>query len=124
MNKTDTIPSEIWDLRLGPIIWEKFYESYPNKLFDEDLRYIQNYLFSRFSALNTEEFFKVSREILRGSELGKDIVNKMVNQIIEDLKREDYEEDEYNREIGNDDDDGLSGLLGSLGITLGHEDDN
>ncbi len=124
MSKTDTIPSEIWDLRLGPIIWEKFYESYPNKLFDEDLRYIQNYLFSRFSALNTQEFFKVAKEILRGSELGKDIVNKMVNQIIEDLKREDYEEDEYNREIGNDDDDGLSGLLGSLGITLGPEDDN
>ena len=90
MSKTDTIPSEIWDLRLGPIIWEKFYESYPNKLFDEDLRYIQNYLFSRFSALDTQEFFKVAKEILRGSELGKVIVNKLVNQIIDDLKREDY----------------------------------
>ena len=47
----------------------------------------------------------------------------MVNQIIDDLKREDYEEAEYNREVGNDDDDGLSGFLGS-GITLGPEDDN
>jgi hypothetical protein len=122
MSKTDTIPSEIWDLRLGPVIWEKFYESYPNRLFDEDIKHIQNYLFSRFSALDTQEFFKVSREILRGSELGKEIVNNMVNQIIDDLKREDYEEDQYNREM-EDSDDGLDSFLGSLGISLSDDDE-
>ena len=25
----DTLPAEIWDLRLGPVIWEKFMEAYP-----------------------------------------------------------------------------------------------
>ena len=123
MNKTDTLPAEIWDLRLGPVIWEKFRSAYPDKLADEELKHIQNYLFSRFSALNTEEFFKVSREILKGSNLGKEIISKMVEQIIEDLKTEDYEEDQYNREFG-DEDDGLGGFLGSLGIGLSDDDDD
>lgn len=124
MGKTDTLPSEIWDLRLGPVIWEKFRESYPQKLMGEDMRYIQNYLFSRFSSLNTEEFFKVSKEILRGSGLGKQIISKMVDQIIEDLKTEDYEQDQYDREYDDDDDDGLSNFLGSLGIDLSPDDDD
>lgn len=124
MNSTDTLPSEIWDLRLGPVIWEKFRESYPQKIMSDELKHIQNYLFSRFSSLDNEEFFKVSREILKGSNLGKEIINNMVDQIISDLQNEDYEEDEYEREYGNDDDDGFSNFLGSLGISLTPDDDD
>ena len=112
MNKTDTLPSEIWDLRLGPIIWEKFRSSYPDRLNQEDMVHIQNYLFSRFSQLDAEEFFRVAKEIMRGSEMGKSILGNMVDQIIQDLQNEDYEEDQYNREKDDDDDDGLGGFLG------------
>jgi hypothetical protein len=122
MNKTDTLPSEIWDLRLGPIIWEKFRSSYPDRLNQEDMTHIQNYLFSRFSQLDAEEFFRVAKEIMRGSAMGKSILGNMVDQIIQDLQNEDYEEDQYNRE--KEDDDGLGGFLGSLGITFSPEDDN
>jgi len=124
MNKTDTLPSEIWDLRLGPIIWEKFRSSYPDRLNQEDMTHIQNYLFSRFSQLDAEEFFRVSKEIMRGSAMGKSILGNMVDQIVQDLQNEDYEEDQYNREKDDDDDDGLGGFLGSLGITFSPEDDN
>ena len=124
MNKTDTLPSEIWDLRLGPIIWEKFRSSYPDRLNQEDMTHIQNYLFSRFSQLDAEEFFRVAKEIMRGSAMGKSILSNMVDQIIQDLQNEDYEEDQYNREKEDDDDDGLGGFLGSLGITFSPEDDN
>jgi len=124
MNKTDTLPSEIWDLRLGPIIWEKFRSSYPDRLNQEDMVHIQNYLFSRFSQLDAEEFFRVAKEIMRGSAMGKSILGNMVDQIIQDLQNEDYEEDQYNREKDDDDDDGLGGFLGSLGITFSPEDDN
>ena len=123
MSKTDTLPAEVWDLRLGPVIWERFRSAYPERLGNEDMVHIQNYLFSRFSALDTEEFFKVSKEILKGSDLGKDILQRMVDQIIEDLRNEDYEEDQYDREYG-DDDDGLGGFLGSLGISLSPDDDD
>ena len=35
------------------------------------MREIQNYLFSRFSALSTDEFFEVARLIISGSDEGK-----------------------------------------------------
>lgn len=128
MNSTDTLPSEIWDLRLGPVIWEKFRESYPQAIMGEELKHIQNYLFSRFSSLDNDEFFKVSREILKGSNLGKEILSKMVDQIVTDLQNEDYEEDEYEREHGmdndDDEDDGFNNFLGSLGISLSSDDDD
>jgi hypothetical protein len=66
LNAEDTLPSEIWDSRLGPIFWEKFMASYPMELFDEDKKHIQHYLFMRFSALSAEEFMKVSKMILKG----------------------------------------------------------
>jgi len=115
----ETLPYEIWDLRLGPVIWEKFMASYPEKLYDDDLREIQNYLFSRFSSLTTDEFFDVAKMIMSGSDDGKKIVAKMVDEIIEELKSQDYEDaiSQYDDDDDDDDDD-LSGLLDGLGISL------
>jgi len=120
MSQTDTLPYEIWDLRLGPVIWEKFTQAYPEKLYEDDMREIQNYLFSRFSALTTEEFFEVAKMILSGSEEGKQIVSKMVDEIIEELRQQDYEDamSQFDDDDDEDDDDGLAGLLGDLGISL------
>ena len=92
MASQDTLPYEIWDLRLGPVIWEKFMDSYPEKLYDDDLREIQNYLFSRFSSLTTDEFFDVAKMIMSGSDDGKKVVAKMVDEIIEELKSQEYED--------------------------------
>jgi hypothetical protein len=114
----DTLPYEIWDLRLGPVIWEKFTESYPDKLYEDDLREIQNYLFSRFSSLTTEEFFEVAKMIMSGSDKGKKIVAKMVDEIIDELKSQDYEDAMTQFDDEDDDDGGLEDLLGGLGITL------
>ena len=124
MNVTDTLPAEIWDLRLGPVIWEKFRAAYPEELYDDDMKHVQNYLFSRFAALPTKDFFKVSREILKGTDLGRNILKNMVTQIVTDLKREDYEEGQYNREMGDNPIDGLNDFLGSLGINLSNDDDD
>lgn len=118
ISQTDTLPYEIWDLRLGPVIWEKFTEAYPDKLYEDDMREIQNYLFSRFSALTTEEFFEVAKMILSGSNEGKKIVSNMVDEIIEELKTEDYEDAMSQFDDDEDDNDGLSGFLGDLGISL------
>ena len=120
MASQDTLPYEIWDLRLGPVIWEKFMESYPEKLYEDDMREIQNYLFSRFSALSTEEFFDVAKMILSGSEKGKEIVSKMVDEIIEELRQEEYDDamSQYSDDDDDDDYGGLEGLLGDLGISL------
>lgn len=120
MGAEDTLPYEVWDLRLGPVIWEKFTEAYPDKLFEDDMREIQNYLFSRFSSLTTDEFFEVARMILSGSEEGKKIVSNMVDEIIDELKGYDYEDamSQYSDDDDDDDEGGLEDFLGDLGISL------
>jgi hypothetical protein len=115
MASQDTLPYEIWDLRLGPVIWEKFVESYPDELFEDDMREIQNYLFSRFSMLTTEEFFEVAKMILSGSKEGKQIVKKMVDEIVEELRNEEYNS-VMDLMSDEEDDDDLTDFLGSLGI--------
>jgi hypothetical protein len=62
MKETDTLPAEIWDLRLGPVIWSKFRAAYPADLMDEDKAEIQNYLFSEFTRMEPEEFFDLAKE--------------------------------------------------------------
>ena len=119
MGSTDTLANEIWDLRLGPVLWEKFTNAYPEKLFDEDKRWIQNYLFARFSALSAEEFFKLSKAILRGDAKATQVLNRMVTEIVDHLKEVNDVDDFSSDTDGDDFDDDLDGLddfLGSLGI--------
>jgi hypothetical protein len=125
MGSTDTLASEIWDLRLGPVIWEKFIDAYPSQLFDDDKKYIQNYLFARFSALSADEFFKLAKSILRGDAKATQILDRMVSEIVAHLSEvhsddEDYEEDgDVASPEGPEDDDlgDLDDFLGSLGIS-------
>jgi hypothetical protein len=116
LNAEDTLPSEIWDSRLGPIFWEKFMASYPMELFDEDKKHIQHYLFMRFSALNAEEFMRVAKMILSGDPKGQQFIQRMVDGIIKELKNQEYR-DAMGDEDDEDDDDDLSGVdFSDLGL--------
>ena len=121
MASTDTLANEIWDLRLGPVLWEKFLSAYPERLFDEDKKFIQSYLFARFSALSADEFFKLAKMILRGDAKATSILDKMVTEIVNHLNEvhgneddEDYSDDDDT--MGPDDLSDLDDFLGSLGI--------
>ena len=124
MASTDTLANEVWDLRLGPVIWEKFLTAYPERLFDEDKKFIQSYLFARFSALSSEEFFNLAKMILRGDAKATSILDKMVTEIVNHLNEVHSDDDEDSSDYDTDDDgedgpDDLSDLddfLGSLGI--------
>jgi hypothetical protein len=100
LNAEDTLPAEIWDSRLGPIFWEKFMATYPMELFDEDKKHIQHYLFMRFSALDAKEFFRVANLILAGDPKGNKFIQDMVDDIVRELKKE-----EYRQALPNEDDD-------------------
>jgi len=117
----DTLPAEVWDLRLGPIFWEKFLASFPDELFEEDQKMIQNYLISRFAMLTADEFLSLSKKILSGSPEGSKYIKKMVDDIVADLRSDEYNQamgDEDDDDGGDDeDDDGLGDLLGGLGIS-------
>ena len=96
----DSLPAEIWDSRLGPVFWEKFLATYPLELFDEDKKHIQHYLFMRFSALSAEEFMRVAKMILSGDPKGEQYIQRMVDDIVKELK-----EQEYKDAMGYDDDE-------------------
>jgi len=125
MASTDTLANEVWDLRLGPVLWEKFLAAYPERLFEEDKKFIQSYLFARFSALSADEFFKLAKMILRGDAKATSILDRMVTEIVNHLNEvhsddddESYDDDEDGDTMGPDDDDlsDLDDFLGSLGI--------
>lgn len=122
MSSQDTLPYEVWDLRLGPVIWEKFLDTYPDKIFAEDMKEIQNYLFSKISALSSEQFFELARQILSGSQDGKKALNAMVDEIIQQIEKEDYDEAMYRRELDVDDFD-LDDFLDGLGIGAPDDED-
>jgi hypothetical protein len=127
MGSTDTLPNEIWDLRLGPVIWEKFSRAYPAEIFEDDKKHIQHYLFARFSALDTKQFFEIAKQILSGDPKGEKFLQDMVRDIITDLKKRDLDDalgsydddDDYDDGYDDDgDDDGdLDDFLGGLGIS-------
>jgi len=96
----DSLPAEIWDSRLGPVFWEKFLATYPLELFDDDKKHIQHYLFMRFSSLKADEFMRVAKMILSGDSKGEQYIQRMVDDIVKELK-----EQEYKDAMGYDDDD-------------------
>jgi len=100
LNAEDSLPSEIWDSRLGPVFWEKFVQAYPMELFDEDKKHIQHYLFMRFSSLSAEEFMRVAKMILSGDPKGQQFIQRMVDDIVKDLK-----DQEYRNAMGDEDDE-------------------
>ena len=107
----DSLPAEIWDSRLGPIFWEKFVATYPMELFDEDKKHIQHYLFMRFSTLSAEEFMRVAKMILSGDPKGQQYIQRMVDDIVRELK-----DQEYRDAMGDEDEDYDDIDLSDLGL--------
>ena len=112
IDSVDSLSNETMDLRLGVPCWEKIYGAYPDFILEEGNRYLQSYLFARYCALPTDEFFRVSRLILSDDPKGAKYFEKMVDEIQNDLQREDYQK--------NIDDVNLDDLLGfAMGGRIG-----
>jgi len=112
LSAEDSLPAEIWDSRLGPIFWEKFVATYPMELFEDDMKHIQHYLFMRFSALNAEEFMTLAKKILKGDPEGQRIIQRMVDDIVKELKEQDYKD-----AMGGEDDEDFDDVdLSDLGL--------
>lgn len=92
MSEEDTLPKEKWDLRLGPVIWEKFRAAYPERLFDDDKRRIQSYFIAEIAQLPATEFLELTNQIMSGSDEGKRRLENIVTGLIESLNRESYED--------------------------------
>ena len=107
VQRADNPREEIWDLRLGPVIYSMIMKAYPAELFDEQKRYLQHFLTQRFFSLPANEFLVLAKLLLSGSASGTKMLQDMVNEIIEDLKEyeTDQEETTPNKFTGFDLDD-------------------
>lgn len=109
MDSEDTLVGEVWDLRLGPVIWEKFRNAYPMELMQDDKTEIQNYLFAEFASMEAKDMFRLAKNILAGNDEGQEELERIVKDIINQISKEDYEEtlppdyDEGSDEGGDED---------------------
>lgn len=106
IDSEDTLPKETWDLRLGPVIWEKFRDAYPEQLYDEDRRRIQAHLIMEFAQLPADEFMELAQEILSGSNRGKQRLNQIVQGILESINQENLEDFENRQDQPPEGDEG------------------
>lgn len=88
----NTLEKEVWDLRLGPAIWNRIRESIPEEVLIENDKKLQNYLFMNIFKLPTKEFLVFMKEVISNSNNGKRLMSNMVESIKQMLRNEDYEQ--------------------------------
>lgn len=126
----DTLEKEMWDLRLGPAIWDRIRKQFPEDILtDENKVELQNYLLVEIFKLPAKHFLVFMKEVLLGSENGQRLMNELMEGIDQMFKNEDYQSaiDAFNEDLNDitdeTDDDDLGDFLGSLGIRLSDDDE-
>jgi hypothetical protein len=105
IEKADTITNEIWGMRLGPGMWEKFLDC----LDDEDYD-IKQWIFHELTKLPAKQFHSFMKEILVGSQKCKEVI-----QTLKDLHNQEPSEglDDMIDDTGYDD---MGDVLDNLGV--------
>ena len=87
MDKTDFLEDEMWDLRLGPGLWERFIDAIGADDFD-----VKNHLYSEIIQMPAKQFLDFMKEIQSGSDKGKQMMVDLAEKIKEDIQKDEYEE--------------------------------
>ena len=126
----DTLEKEVWDLRLGPAIYDRIRQQFPDEIFnEEESYYLQNYLITSIFRLPAKEFLVFTKEVVSGSREGKRLMGVLLQGISQMLQDKDYNEaiNRFNQELeqvtDKIDDDDLRDFLGDIGIRLSDDDD-
>ncbi len=129
----DTLEKEMWDLRLGPAIWDRIRNQFPEDILtDENKVELQNYLLTEIFKLPAKKFLVFIKEVLSGSDRGKRMMNELMDGINKMFNDQDYEEsvsmfrddlDDATEETESDD---IDDFLRSLGIEgrVGYDDED
>jgi hypothetical protein len=72
IEKADTDEGEIWGMRLGPGMWEKFLDCIGTENYD-----IKQWLFRELTKLPAKQFHEFMKEILSGSQKCKEVVDTL-----------------------------------------------
>ena len=96
IDKADFLESEVWDMRLGPGIWEKFIDAIDGNSYD-----IKHFLYYEIAQMPANEFHEFMKELLSGSKKGKQMLTDLANDVQADIKKR--KSDEVLGSYGDDD---------------------
>jgi hypothetical protein len=125
----DTLEKEMWDLRLGPAIWDRIRSKFPEDvLTDETKGIIQLIVFQHIFQKPAKEFLVFMKEVVSNSDSGKRLMETLVRAIEQDINNYDYEQtmaefDEDLTDISDetDNDDLKNFISGIPGISLSND---
>jgi hypothetical protein len=119
----DTLEKEMWDLRLGPAIWDRIRNQFPQDiLVDENKVELQNYLLVEIFKLPAKKFLVFMKEVLGGTNRGKQLMDELMEGINQMFRDQDYEEsvarfrDDLEDITDETESEDINSWLSSLGI--------
>jgi len=125
----DTLEKEIWDLRLGPAIWDRVRNQFPEDILTDDTKVeLQNYLITTIFELEAKPFLVFMKEVISGSESGQRLMNELMEGIDQMFRDQDYQDaidafnDDLNDVVEDTDNDDLEDFLRGLNINLSNDD--
>lgn len=124
-SEEDTMENEIWDLRLGPAIWDRLRAQFPQEiLVDENKVELQNYLLSEIFELPAKKFLVFFKEVISKSERGIKLMNLLMENVNKIFNEEDYgvtDEDfdaDLDEAVEETDDQDIMNFLSTLGMKV------
>jgi hypothetical protein len=85
MEKSDFLKAEVWDMRLGPTLWDILYSTFKN-INSEELPY----LLKRLSTIKTKNFHILMQEIFAKTSKGKRIMAKYSAKAKDDVEYDKF----------------------------------
>ena len=120
----DTLEKEMWDLRLGPAIWDRIRNQFPEDILtDENKRELQSYLLLEIFKLPAKKFLVFMKEVLSGSNSGKRMMNELMDGINKMFNDQEYEDslamfrDDLDDATEETEDSDIDSYLKSIGIS-------
>jgi hypothetical protein len=130
--KQEKLEYEIWDLRLGPVIWRRLYQSFPEDVLEDHNRELQNYILTDVFKLPAKKFLVLMKEIMGETDRGKRLISLIYDGILRIMNDEDYQDaiEKYSMELDdiadntNDDQllNDLNDIFDGKGISLSKDD--
>ena len=125
----DTLDKEIWDIRLGPSIWKRIREQFPEEiLLDENQQELQNFLLVAIFKLEARDFLVFVKEVLTGTERGQQMMEQLMEGVRATFNQEDATpeveqiQNTVQEAAEETSDQDMDTFLQGLGITQGEDE--
>jgi hypothetical protein len=82
MELEDKIQHEVWDIRLGPAVWNRLHKLFPNEIITNDAKKIlQRQIYSTLANLPAKDFLIIMNEIIKETQDGKALIGAMYYEL-------------------------------------------